>query len=189
MSKAPTLAPRTSDARQPESENWIALGVLTRPHGVRGEVRLQPFNPDSELLLEVDEVKLRLPSGEERILPFERVRRAQDAFLVKLPEVDDRNAAETLRGAEVLVRRSDFPPLEEGEFYVCDVLGAAVIGPAGEIGRVENFVTYPSVEAFVVRSKDGSRFEIPLLEQFVERIDVGAKSLFVTAEGAERHFE
>lgn len=183
------MAPQSPDARQPEVDIWIALGAVTRPHGVRGEIRIQPYNPDSELLLEVAEVKLRLPRGEERIVEFEHARRAHDAFLVKLPGVDDRDAAEALRGAEVLVRRSEFPPLEEGEFYVCDVIGAAVVGPNGEIGRVENFVTYPSVEVFVVRGKDGNRFEIPLLDEFVERIDVSAKSIFVTADGAERPFE
>jgi len=180
---------RSSDADQPERETWIALGVLTRPHGVRGELRLQPFNADSELLLEVDEVKLRLPDGTERVTAFERARRAQDAFLVKLPGLNDRNAVEAMRGAEVLVRRDDFPPLEEDEFYVCDILGASVVGPNGEIGKVENFVTYPTVEAFVVRGQDGARFEIPLLDQFVERVDVSARSVIVTAEAVERSFE
>ena len=179
---------RPPEAEQSEGEIWISLGVLTRPHGVRDELRLQPYNKDSDLLLEVPEVKLRLPNGDERIVAFDRARRAQDVLLVKLPEIDDRDAAESMRGAEVLVRRADFPPLEEDEFYVCDIIGASVVAPSGEIGRVENFVTYPTVEAFVVRGNDGTRFEIPLLDQFVERIDVSAKSITVTAEGAERSF-
>lgn len=181
---------RSPDAsEQPRGEIWISLGVLTRPHGVRGELRLQPYNADSELLLEVAEVKLRLPSGDEQVVAFERARRAQDVILVKLPGLDDRDAAEAMRGAEVLVRRDDFPPLEEDEFYVCDILGARVVGPNGELGKVEDFVTYPTVEAFVVRNDEGARFEIPLLDQFVERVDVSARSIIVTAEGAERSFE
>lgn len=132
---------------------------------------------------------LRLPSGETRLLSFDHARRAHDAILVKLPGFDDRNDVEALRGAEVLVRRDDFPPLEEDEFYICDIIGASVVGPDGEVGRVEGMQTYPTVEVFIVAGKDGAKFEIPLLEGFVERVDVAAKSVFVTREAAERAFE
>lgn len=162
--------------------------MVARPHGIRGELRLRPYNLDSDLLLEVDELMLRLPSGEVRLCAFEHARRAHDAILAKLPGFDDRNAVEPLRGAEVLVRREDFPPLEEDEFYVCDIVGGSVIAPSGEIGRVEGLVSYPTVEVFLVRGPDGARFEVPLLEGFVERVDVAAKAVLVTSEAAERAF-
>lgn len=165
------------------------MAVVARPHGVRGELRLRPYNADSDLLLEVGEVMLRLPSGEGEVLSFEHARRAHDAILVKLPGRDDRNAVEELRGAEVLVRREDFPPLEDDEFYVCDIIGANVVAPEGEIGRVEGLLSYPTVDVFVVRGEAGVRFEIPLLDDFVERVDVAGKKVLVTAQAAERAFE
>lgn len=130
-----------------------------------------------------------MPSGEERVVSFEGVRRAHDALLVKLPGCDDRDAAEELRGAEVLVRRSDFPPLEDDEFYICDVIGARVMGPSGELGRVEAMQSYPTVEVFVVRAEGQESFEIPLLDGFVEQVDVEEGTVLVTAEAAERAFE
>lgn len=165
------------------------MAVVARPHGVRGELRLRPYNADSDLLLEVSEVMLRLPSGESEVLSFEHARRAHDAILVKLPRRDDRNAVEELRGAELLVRREDFPPLEDDEFYVCDVIGASVVAPEGEIGRIEGLLSYPTVDVFVVRGEGGARFEIPLLDDFVERVDVAGKKVLVTSQAAERAFE
>lgn len=164
------------------------MAVVARPHGVRGELRLRPYNVDSDLLLEVSEVMLRLPSGETELLSFEHARRAHDAILAKLPGRDDRNAVEELRGAELLVRREDFPPLEEDEFYVCDIVGGAVVGPEGEIGKVEGLLSYPTVEVFLVRGEGGERFEIPLLDDFIEKVDVATKQVLVTAEALERAF-
>lgn len=174
----------------PEGEpRWVALAVVARPHGIRGEIRLRPYNADSDLLLDVDEVMLRQPGGEGEIVSFDHARRANDAILAKLPAVEDRNAAELLRGFEVLVRRSDFPPLEEDEFYVCDILGASVVGPDGqELGRVDDFVSYPTTNVFVVRAGDGETFEVPLLDDFVEGVDVEAKKVVVTAAAADRAF-
>src|SRR5260370_38852159 len=105
-------------------DSWIPLAEIARPHGVRGEVRLKVFNADSDLLLEGEEVLVRSREGEEHEVSVERARRADDAILMKLYSVDDRDRAEELRGALVCVKRGGLPELDEGEFYVCDVRGA-----------------------------------------------------------------
>ena len=45
---------------------WVPLAEVMRPHGVRGELRLRPFNRDSDLLLDLDEVLVRFPDGDEQ---------------------------------------------------------------------------------------------------------------------------
>src|SRR5271168_3861337 len=99
-------------------EAWVALAEVARPHGVRGELRLKLFNKDSDMLLDRDEVLVRLPDGEEHEVSIDRARRADDAILMKLYSIDDRDRADELRGALLCVRRREFPPLGEGEFYV-----------------------------------------------------------------------
>ena len=47
-------------------EAWVPLGEVARPHGVRGEVRVQPYNRDSDLLLQLEEVLVRFPEGDEQ---------------------------------------------------------------------------------------------------------------------------
>ena len=110
-----------------DAEAWVPLAEVARPHGVKGELRLRPYNRDSDLLLDLDEVLVRFPGGEAHEVSVDGARRANDAILMKLFSVDDREGADALRGALVCARRRDFPPLDEGEFYACDIEGAQVV--------------------------------------------------------------
>lgn len=170
---------------------WVPLAEVARPHGVRGELRLRPFNRDSDLLLELDEVLVRFPDGEEHEVSVDSARRANDAILLKLHSVDNRDRAADLRGALVCARRSEFPQLEPGEFYVCDVEGARVVlgGPGGpELGRVMDLRSYPSVDVLVVAAADGGLpWEVPLVHGVVESMDVsGGMVMLATFDGLER---
>src|ERR1700689_4225298 len=113
-------------------DRWVALGAGARPHGVLGELRVQPFNRDSELLLELDEVLVRGRDGAEHEVSVESARRANDAILMNLSPGDNRDTANTPRGAHVCARRDAFPALSNGEFYVCDLQGARVVVCDGE---------------------------------------------------------
>jgi 16S rRNA processing protein RimM len=169
-------------------ERWVPLAEIARPHGVRGEVRLRLFNKSSDVLLEQDEVLVRLPDGEEHEVSVDRARRADDAILMKLYSVDDRDRAAELRGAHVCVRRSDFPALAAGEFYAVDVVGAEARLEGGRLGEVVELVTYPTVEAIVVRAADGlGDWEIPLTDTYVGAVDVDSRVVEIkTLEDLER---
>ncbi|HEX8796437.1 MAG TPA: ribosome maturation factor RimM [Polyangiaceae bacterium] len=170
-------------------EAWVPLGEVARPHGVRGEVRVQSYNRDSDLLLELDEVLVRFPEGDEQEVSVDGARRANDAILVKLHAVDDRDKAAELRGAKLCARRGDFPALEPGEFYACDVEGARVVGPTGEeMGHVTELKAYPTVDVLVVKATDGGRpWEVPLVDAVVAAVDLGAATVTLASlEGVER---
>lgn len=178
---------------RPAPDDWVPLAVVGRPHGVRGEVRAHPFHRDSDLLLELDEVLVRFVDGERKgeahEVSIDGARGGNDAILVKLHGVDHRDAADELRGAQLCVKRRDFPEIDEGEFYACDVLGARVIANVEEreeeIGVVTELVTYPSVDVLFVEGARG-RWEIPLVEAFVESVDVDAEKVTLkTLEGLE----
>jgi len=172
--------------------HWVPLADVARPHGVRGEVRLRLFNQDSDLLLALDEVLVRFPDGDEQEVSIDGARRANEAILMKLHGVDDRDGAEQLRGAVVCARRDEFPPLEPGEFYACDVLGArvVVVGEGGdrELGRVTELRTYPTVDVLLVDAGDGGPpWEVRLVDTVVRSVDVenGLVTL-ATLDGVER---
>jgi 16S rRNA processing protein RimM len=169
-------------------DTWVPLAEVARPHGVRGEVRLNVFNKDSDVLLDREEVLVRLPGGEEHEVTVEKARRADQAILMKLYSIDDRDRAGELRGALVCVRRGDFPALEEGEFYTCDVLGAKVLLGETEIGTVRDLRSYPSVDVLVVRAADeGKDYEVPLVDALVDAVDVVAETVRLKSlEGVER---
>lgn len=173
-------------------EAWVPLAEIARPHGVKGEVRLKLFNSDSDVLLHQDEVLVRLKDGEEHEVSVDGARRADQAILMKLHSIDDRDRADEIRGALVCVKRKEFPPLLPGEFYTCDVLGAKVVvlgtDPLRELGTVRDLKSYPSVDVLVVRDPDGGKdWEIPLVAAFVASLDVEKGLVELdTLEGIER---
>jgi 16S rRNA processing protein RimM len=172
---------------------WIPLAEIARPHGVRGEVRLRLFNPESDLLLELDELLVRLPDGSEHEVSVDGARRANDAILMKLFSVDDRDRAEELRGAVLCARREHFPPLAPGEFYACDIEGARVVvgdgdGTRQELGRVRTLRNYPGAQVLVVdAAEDDGSWEVPLVDSVVRSVDLEANLVtLATMEGVER---
>lgn len=167
--------------------SWVPLAEVARPHGVRGELRLKVYNRDSDLLLDLEEVLVRLPDGAEHEVTVESARPADQAILMKLHSVDDRNRAEELRGALVCARREDFPPEEDGEFYVHDILGAQVSCQGVDVGTVRDIRAYPSVDVLVIVPAEGREFEVPLTDTFVSEVNASAQRVTLrTLDGIER---
>ena len=160
---------------------WVALAEVARPHGVRGELRLQLFNAESDLLLDVDEVLVRLPDGKEHEVSVDQARRADKTILLKLHSVDDRDRADELRGSTICVPREKFPPLEDGEFYAYDVESAEVRLQNARIGVVERLEEYPTTHVLVVKKDDGSSIEVPLTEAYVEKVDTEARVVVLSS--------
>jgi 16S rRNA processing protein RimM len=151
----------------------IALAEVARPHGVRGELRLKLYNRDSDLLLSLPEVVLQHKDGEQNLVKLTGARRANDAILAFIEGCSDRDHADELRGAQLLAPREVFPALEDGEFYVCDVVGARVVAPDGEMGTVEDVLSYPTCDALAVRTPKG-RVELPLVDGVIDEVDIAA---------------
>jgi ribosomal 30S subunit maturation factor RimM len=81
----------------------------------------------------------------------------------------------------VRVRRELLPQLGAGEYYLCDLIGADVDSPEGPVGRVVEVQMYPSVDAIVIEAADGSRFEQPLLDEWLGRVDVAARRVSLSS--------
>jgi 16S rRNA processing protein RimM len=173
-----------------DEDRWVEVAIVSRPHGVQGELKVTLHNKDSEVLFNVDEVLVRMPDGEEHEVSVDGVRPADQAVLLRLYSVGDRDRAEGLRGAKILVRRSQFAPLEPGEFYACDIEGArAVLAAEGDAperhGIVHRLVNYPSVDVLVIEI-DGATYEVPLVSAFVLSVDAKARLVTLkTLEGIE----
>lgn len=167
---------------------WIAVAEIARPHGIRGELRLRVYSGDPTLLLRRPPILIRRKGADEvvseRPARIKNARPVDKAILVELEGVADRSAAEELRGAEILVERSQFAPLEEGEFYACDLEGARAELTTGElVGTVTGLGTYPTCDVLLI-DRDGQRLEVPILPQFVESVDTDARLVkLVTLEG------
>ena len=134
----PPSPPPNPPSSRGRAQHRIALAAVAGAQGVKGEVRLKLFSDSVESLSR--HKKLYVGGAEKRLLS---VRDAGKTAVARFEGVDDRSAAEALRGSLVEVDRSALPPLEEGEYYHADLvgLGAFVRGGAliGKVVAVENY--------------------------------------------------
>src|SRR5262249_5047623 len=151
--------------------------VVTRPHGVHGQVRLHLFNPESLLVIELESISLRAPDGSIREVRIEAARDQGDVLVVSLESVQTREAAEELRGCELCVRRGDLPPEEDGDVYHVDVVGLVARSPSGTVlGTVREVIRYPAADCFVLETDRGT-LEVPWLEPYLVELDVSQGTL------------
>ncbi len=164
----------------------MVLATISRPHGVRGAVRARVHNPGTTLLDRGSVVRVSPPDGEGDAYvecSIEAVTRAPDGWIVQLAGVDDREAAEALRGAELWVSREALPPPGPDEFYLVDAPGYEIADDRGAlVGRVVEVESYPTADVLVVARADGSRVEIPGVPGVLVGVDHGARRILVDAE-------
>ena len=152
--------------------SWIELGVIARPHGVDGEVRVHLYNPNSTLLEELTEVFVRVEEGEApSLVDVIATRRSPKALLLRLAGVESHEDAEALRGAALCVPRGALPDLEEGEYYHADLIGLQACEGERTVGEIVAVLDYPSVECLKIKTDDGF-LEVPMLPEWLERVDV-----------------
>jgi 16S rRNA processing protein RimM len=155
----------------------IRMGRVVRAHGISGEIEVRPDWAESRGLLEAREVVLESESGALERHVVRARRRTPKGVLLALEGIVDRDQAEARRGYAVRVPREALPGLAEGEYYLCDLVGARVTSPEGVVGTVVEVQMYPSVDAVVIEAEDGARFEQPLLDQWLARVDVAAREI------------
>lgn len=166
-----------------EPARWIPVGVLGRPKGLQGALWLRPFNEDIAALRTGLTVRLKRDGLGEKTATIAALSEDGKGITVTFAGEASREAAEALVLAEVAVRRGDLAPLAEGEFYHCDMPGAAVRNAAGDaLGEVVEVIAYPSVDALVVRTPRGDR-EVPMTDALVVSVDAEA-GLVVLADDA-----
>lgn len=152
--------------------SWIELGVIARPHGVTGEIRVHVFNPDSTLLQELGEVFLIGEDGEEpTLMEVTSTRQGPKALLMRLAGVGSREDAEALRGYTLCIPREALPELEEGEYYHADLIGLEAFEGSESIGKVVEIIDYPSVECLKIQ-RPGGFLEVPMLPKWLDRVDI-----------------
>lgn len=142
----------------------MRLGVVGPAHGVRGEVIVHP-DADLAELLEPGRVCRREDGTPLEIVA---VREHKHRLLVSFAGVDDRTAAEALRGAALEVDRADID-IDEDAVWVDALLGAEVVSDDGDlVGVVERVDDGPAHDWLAVARPDGGELMVPLTEELVD---------------------
>jgi 16S rRNA processing protein RimM len=130
----------------------ILIGKIVAPQGIRGEVRVQSFAEKN-----TDFKKLAVFSNRFDSADFKFVRVVPNANVViaKINGINDRNAAETLRGTELFIERNALPDLQsDNEFYQADLIGFGVVRDNKNIGTVACFQNYGAGDIVELESGD-----------------------------------
>jgi 16S rRNA processing protein RimM len=142
----------------------IVLAVITGAHGIRGEVRLKLFTDSPDNLAR----HARFDVG-GRALVLQAIRPDKPGMAVaRFDGVTDRNAAEALRGLALAVPRAALPPLAEGEYYVADYIGMAVVDETGiRVGTVKAIENYGASDILDIARDDGGSVMVPFVASVV----------------------
>ena len=151
-----------------KSNERIVIGRVGAAHGIRGELRIIPLTDFPERFAALREVMV----GDE-LLHIESVKPQGKNFLMRFREYTVREDAQKLTGRLLTVARAEAAPLDEGEYYVFDIVGLTVYDEENnELGTVENVLRTGSNDVYAVRSEDGREILIPALRKVVRTIDV-----------------
>ena len=163
-------------ASEREYPKFLVIGEILRPHGLRGELRMRVLSDDPERLSALDFVYLGQSPDDKR--PDKRALtglRFNKAYaLLRLEGCGSRNEAETLRGATVMISLEQAAPLDEGEYYLFELLGLRVVAEDIEIGTVKEVLQTGANDVYIVESADYGEVLIPAHEETILKIDFEA---------------
>lgn len=161
-------------------EDRLRVGIITAPHGIRGEVKVYPTTDDTKRFKDLKECYLS--SGEKLI----ETRCVSCKFLKQMVVLgfegyDTIEQVEHLRQWDILVDREHAVKLLDGEFFLCDIMGAEVYDQhENMVGYIKEILETPANLVFVVEKKEASKKSetlVPVVKEWVQDVDVKNKKV------------
>lgn len=155
----------------------VPVGQVLSAHGIKGEVNFRYYNEVYQDFFRYTSLFYE-ENGDIRELKIKGVRLKEKNLIIKFDGIEDRTSAEKLRGKILFVEEKDLPDLEEGEYYVYQVIGSSVLDESERfIGKVRNVLRIgPNCILEIVGDEE---ILIPMVDDFVLKIDVKEKVIMV----------
>ena len=158
-------------------EKYLRVGVITSPHGVRGEVKVYPTTDDVMRFKKLDKVILDLGRGETRELKIRQVKFFKNMVILKFDGVDTMNEVEGWRQKDLLITRDQAIPLEEDEFFITDLIGLNVVTDEGEtLGTLTDVM---ETGANDVKTPEGKELLLPAIRDCILDVDLDKEEMLV----------
>jgi 16S rRNA processing protein RimM len=160
-------------------DDLLEVGVVVRPHGLKGRIKAKSYLVSKETISSLDEVFIRKPK--EPAVRY-RVRTLQPEgrmLYLELEGVEDADAAALMVGCQILISQDKLGKLPEGEYYWYELLGLRVLTEDGQqLGRITSIVPGRGHDVYVCT---GSEREIllPAIEDVILRVDIGTGVMVV----------
>lgn len=152
----------------------LKIGLIVKPQGIRGELKVQPLTDDISRFNKLKEVLV-----DDKVYKVLGCTIGGGVVFISLSGVGDRNAAETFRGKFLRVTRENAVDLEEGRYFIVDIIGCEIISDGGKsFGKVTE-VTSARTDVFTVVDDSGRVMRFPFLNDVVLKVDVENKKITV----------
>lgn len=171
----------------------IKIGRIVNAVGLRGEVKVYHYSDYKERFEELEELIVERNAAKKHAAEkytIEGVRYQKNMVVLKLKNINDRNAAEGLKDCDVFITEADLRELPEDTFYVKDLIGCRVVDvPKGdeksgagetEIGVITDVIQNSAQDIYQVKLPGGKEVLIPAVGEFVKEINIEEKTVRVS---------
>ena len=157
---------------------WVEVGYLLRPHGVRGELRVILHAPEEGFPKTIESILLVHPKHGEKPAKVNSARKSKDAILMTLDAIQDRDEAQRWKGAALFADPTHLPAPEQG-YHLYELVGTTVASTNGdELGEVTGFLDNSAHFLLKIRQNGQERL-FPYVEEFVHGYDRDTNTLTV----------
>lgn len=172
-------------------DDMLRVGVISSTHGIKGEVKVYPTTDEPKRFSELKNVyldycKQSIKGIKKRKcieLEISSVKYFKQFVILKFNGIDNINDVEEYKGMDLYVTRDDALPLEEGEFYICDLIGLNVINDEGRaVGVIKDVLQTGANDVYVVNTNAefGSKeLLLPVIDECILDIDLDKKEVKV----------
>ena len=157
----------------------LEVGQIVNTFGIKGFVKVYPYVNDVTRFNNLKYVYAK-SKKEEKKLEIEEVKYQKNMVLLKFKGVETVEEAEKLRNNYLEIDRSDAIPLEEGEFFIADLIGLKVFLDTGEeLGILEDIYNTGCKDIYVVKDKLGKSYLLPYIDEVIKKIDLDNSKIIV----------
>ena len=180
MNSSPPRSPK-------EDADSVTIGIVLRPHGIRGEVVVEPLTDNEERFSSLRDVRVVRPSGSSARLGVTSMFPHKGRLVIQFAGITSIEDAETLRAAELRIPIASLKALPAGSYYHHELKGLEVRVESGDsIGTVTDLWETGATPVLVIHDEKARETLLPLVDTFILEVDVKAGFMKVKAAGTVR---
>lgn len=160
-------------------QEFLEIGQIVNTFGIKGMVKVKPFTDDITRFDDLEKIYVETNKVKKQY-EIEEVKYHKDMVLIKFKGIDKVEDAELLRNSYLKVDRNDEPDLEEGTYYIVDLIGLDVYSDEGDLlGKVEDIFNNGSCDIYVVKDELGKQLLLPAISDVVKEINLEQKKIII----------
>lgn len=178
----------SSAPRSPkEDADSVTIGIVLRPHGIRGEVVVESLTDNEDRFAALHDVRVVRPSGSSAQLKVASMFPHKGRLVIQFEGFSSVEDAETLRAAELRIPVASLPSLPPGSYYHHELKGLEVRVESGaSIGTVTDLWETGATPVLVIHDQKAHETLLPLVDAFILEVDVKSGFMRVKASGTVR---